>query len=458
MPTKMIACPHCGAMNSDRKQTCFECREDLQAPKPAVPARFSAPKAAAPSSFAPTPAPLATPMPAAPPVEAPDISATEAPAPTPAPIQRVSAAARNVAKQTTAEILEMRTRPIVFGVRLRERAQFYRQLQHLIKSGIPVGMALNYLEQSVAPGLRPMTREMTSLVQSGGMLSDGMARHTATFPEWEVSMVMAGEKGGTLTESMEAIADALEAEMQLRSGLVWRMLPIFGVIGFFVPTMLIVAGTTAISKAMETGGEQAAMGAAVALVISALVRTLQVFLACCLIFAAWRIWGRSRRGARIQQAIISRLPLIGPILQNTMRLRFARVLGALWNAGLSPMESLETAGRAVGNPALVLRIKDLLPRLSQGAPLSEIIAETNLFRPESLYLVQSGETSGTIGASLEKVAEYYELEVNEQLRTLPERLQIIMYVLISLGVGYMAVKVWGGYASQLMGIMDEIGK
>jgi len=422
MQTKMIACPFCGAANSERKQVCYQCQQNLVAEKAATTATASprAPKAEA----APSPAP-----------PAPMIDATTAPVrdatppPTPAPHA---------------------PRKLMLTARLSHRAQMYRQLQNLLKTGISVGQCLNFLESNIPPFLRPMVHDMAQTVQTGERLSKAMSRYYSVFPDWEVSMVQAAETGGTLPEAMETIANTLEEEMLLRSQTWVKMMPLAGTGLTFILTILIVV-------AVGNPAVQGNVSAVMASVGMAVLHLGAMLLAGLLLWRAWRIWGATRQGARIQQAIITRLPLIGAILHNTMRLRFTRVLAALWRAGVSPIESLETAARASGSPDLRNRATEQVPILTKGGQLSTVLSNLRLYPQEAVYLVSTGETAGGIAESLDKVAEYLELQLTEQLRLLPMRVQMVFYAILVPAIGYFVIHFWVSYYGAAMEGLNSAG-
>lgn len=409
MQTRMITCPHCGAANSERKTECYECRKALRTPGEAAALR----KAEAPK----------TPQRALLPDE-----------------QLAARAPANPA----AERKTYRA-PGIIGVTLRQRVQIYRQLHSLLKAGIPIGLAFNYLEANVAKYLRPMVHDIGECAQQGIPVSTSMARYHSVFPEWEVNLVRAAEKAGTLPDAMLNISERLEAEMELRYQLRSKLLPLQGTALMFILTILIVMSASQIAGQISN---------VVPVLTNVGFRFLGIVTAIILFINAWRFWVRSPRGARVSQAIVSRLFLIGPIIQNQMRYRFVQVLGAMWKAGVSPLESLECAARASNNPYLIHRIAEQMNRFGEGATLSEILAATKAFPDEILYMVRSGEESGQVAESLERVSEYIRIELEAQVKTLPARVQFVMYLVIGIAVGWLVISFWTHYFNNLLTFMQ----
>jgi len=408
MATKMIICPRCGTENSERKQRCFACETPLGAARPSRAGRE------APNSVAAAAKPALV---GSRPARAPRDPATR-------PIARG---------------------PGIIGVTLKQRVQMYRQLEHLLKAGISVGQSLMYLQDNVARYLRPMVKDMANSAHRGEQIWKTMARYHSVFPEWETNVVRAAEMGGNLPEAMAGIAETLEMEMEMRYQVGVKLLPLIATFFVFILVILIVV--------MVGHAQQGNLNSVFNQLGYAFLRFISIVAAIILLRSAWRVYTRSPRGARVAQAIVSHMPLIGPILHLQMQYRFMQVLGALWRGGVPPMESLECAARASNNSHLKHRVNDQLKRLGEGATLSEVLAATRIFPREIIYMVQSGETSGAVSESLDRVAQYIRMELDAQLKTLPVRAQLVMYVLIGVPVAVFIIWFWSSYYGSLLGGM-----
>ena len=401
MPAKMIPCPQCGAANSERKEKCFECQQPLgtvkRTPRTQTDARKTKGKLRLPDDILSIPAVIAKRRPLA--------------------------------------------GPGLIGVTLRQRVQMFRQLEHLIKAGIPLGLSLNYLQDNVAKYLRPMVKDMAEFVQAGGLLSQAMGRYQSIFADWEINLIRAAEKGGNLPEAMASIAQTLEMEMEMRTQVGVKLLPVKATCWVFALVVMIVL---AVSNVAGLDGTMTALA-------QVIMRFFAIVVGFILLKNAWRYYSRSRRGARVAQQVVARMPLIGSIMHLQMQYRFMQVLGALWKAGVSPMDALESAARASGNRLLMYRVADQLQRLGEGAMLAEILETTRIFSPEILYLIRTGETSGAVGESLERVAEYIRVELDAQVKTLPMRAQLVMYAIIAPAVALFVIWFYSRYFA-LMGL------
>jgi len=388
MPTKMIGCPHCGTPNSEKKHICHHCRREIQPAAPVKkPAQRIAPIAAAP--------------------RAGQMPAIRAPRP-----------------------------------KLQQRAQFYRQMQAQLYAGIPPGICLNNIRQGIAPALRAMVQDMAQATQEGARLSAAMARYPHVFPEWELSLVHAGETAGTLPESMAGIAEMLEAEFELRSqtnAKTWHLRATAFIMALVI--CVVIRARQVLPLLMESE-ETYTIAEVLRMFLPAVYVFLVILLGWFILLNTLRLLANTPRGARILRPVFFRLPLIGPILAGALRLRFLRVLGSLWGAGVAPREALETAARASDDPGLMHRVAPQFEGLGQGMTLGAVLAATRYFPREVMYLVNTGEASGSIPEMLRTVSEYIKGDLDSKLKALPMRAQLILYAVMVPITGYLVITTW----------------
>ncbi|HEY3415763.1 MAG TPA: type II secretion system F family protein, partial [Armatimonadota bacterium] len=413
----MKPCPHCGTENSENKHICYHCQLEITPrPEPETPVNKRLLR------------PRMLPQPQVPQRE---LTAGEVITPKPVPVPAEAPKPKQRAKASA-----------FWGATLAQRAQFYRQMQSLLKSGIPIGLALGYLEQNIAFNLRPLVRDITQHVQGGGQLSEAMARYPNIFPDWEVSLVVAAEKGGTMPEAMRDVADTLEMEMQLRHEVNGKTLHLKFTAGMAVLVMLILGG---VHFSIIAGG----MSGVLARLQTVAIEFLLILAAGFGLVMGWRSAMRTRQGARFGYGFSSRIPLLGPIIKNMMRIRFVRVLGALWHAGVAPVQALEMAAHASGNQHVINQVDGVLASISQGATLSDALAPTHVLPPEAMYLLQSGEMSGSVPEALNNVAEYIRMDLESQVKTLPAKAQMIMYLILGPLIGWIVISFYVGYFTQI---------
>jgi type II secretory pathway component PulF len=366
------------------------------------------------------------------------------------PLVLVEQAAAASAPEPTAPVIPAGPASAV-SASLDQRMTIYQKLHQMLTAGIPTGMSLNYLEHTIAPSLRPMARELIGCVQGGGLLSKAMARYPRVFPAWEVAMIAASEKAGSLSATMGELADFLYLEKDLRSQLRSRLL--MAQATFFVLIFVVIIAIT--SPIYFAGLKETPQGAALARMLAAylgyvLVRYLLVLVAGAVPVLLWKQWAKTSRGAQITQLLFFYIPLIGPMVRNTIRLRFTRALRALWNAGVPPIDALESAGFATGDGRLIRRIGDRLQLLGKGTSLSHVLGPLRLFTKEMMYLIQTGETTGSMVDSMDRINTYVEDEMHTQMRLLPYAAYGLLLFLMCPIVLWLVVQVWGRFYTRII--------
>ncbi len=324
---------------------------------------------------------------------------------------------------------------------LKQRIQMYRQFHSLLKAGIPLVLTMSYIEKNISYTIKPAMREIGTAIEKGGLLSEQAVNYPAIFAEWEISMIIAGERSGNLPEVMDEISTQLEIELLMKteiSSKTWH-LKATAVVTILVGLIL--------SNLMNGGGAILNM-----LFSSALTTCLIVGVIIAAIVLTKRFTA-TKAGGIVAYNVMSRMPMYGPILKNQSILRFVNVLSAMVHAGIGPIESLQTAANATGNQVIIARAQESSKRLGSGESLTDVVKSMNMLPPETIYLIKTGEDSGSLVEALKKTGEYIQMELTNQVKTMPAKLMLLVYFFISFVVGYILVVGYQQYAIFLNSLM-----
>jgi len=444
MESKMVPCPNCGAGNSPKKRICFNCQQELSGAEQSASAAHGAKQIPVPetgSLHASKTTALPANATAAPSIRTNTIAAWQ---------NAVQHQRRKLADLTGTPSPGLQTRrPLLaasalFGATLRERVQFFRQLHSMLKAGIPLTQSLHFLQTNVSRIFRPVARDIAENVSQGIPLSSVMTRYANLFPDWEVNIVQAAELSGSLPEVIEEIAINQEAEMRLRSRVFSVMIPMIATVAFAILVGLILHGLA---------NQHGSIPQIMHILVRAGLTFVVIVIVVILLIRLWRVAARTRIGAFVINSVITGIPLLGTIMRNMMRIRFARVLAALWDAGVSPMASVLSAARASGNLPAIYRARYEVPRLGEGATLVEVLEAVRMFPRDAMHIIRTGETSGSLPDSLRKVAEYYQIDLDAQMDTLPSKVIIWYYLIIVPIIGYFIFQFYTGYGKSLGDLM-----
>ncbi len=324
-----------------------------------------------------------------------------------------------------------------------QRVTFFRELATLVNSGVSIGEGLSILQTRPGrPELRAAIADAAKRVSYGERFSDVMAEHPKMFSALNLAMIAAGEEGGRLDEMLNEVADYLEKEQELR-----RMLSR----ETFYPKVLIGAVILIpLIAQMVIAGVMAGVGAAMAVGLKALAGYLVFFLALAALWFAYSKYRETDQGAQnIDRAKLS-IPVLGAVISQLAWAKICRAIGALYKAGLSPAQALELAGPASGNRALEATLTQAIPHVQKGVPLSEALTKSGYIPDLPLRMLQTGEKTGDIDATMEKVAEHFEAQSRTSIQRMAILIVPIAVVIMGVVVLLMAASAYGGYFDALL--------
>ncbi len=324
-----------------------------------------------------------------------------------------------------------------------QRVTFFRELATLVNSGVSIGEALSILQtRPGSPELRAAINDAAKRVSHGERFSEVMAKHPKVFSALNLAMIAAGERGGRLDAMLNEVADYLEKEQELR-----RMLSR----ETFYPKILVGAAIfIPLIAQMVIAGVMIGVGAAIVVGLKALAGYLVFFLVIAALWFAYRKYRETDQGAQnIDRAKLS-LPVLGAVISQLAWAKICRAIGALYKAGLTTAQALELAGPASGNRALQATLTKAIPHVQRGVPLSEALTKGGYIPDLPLRMLQTGEKTGDIDATMEKVAEHFEAQSRTSIQRMAILIVPIAVVIMGVVVLLMAASAYGGYFNSLL--------
>ncbi|GII24534.1 type II secretion system F family protein [Planosporangium mesophilum] len=328
---------------------------------------------------------------------------------------------------------------------LKDLAVFARQFATMTASGMSLLRALAVLEdQAAKASLKKAVGEVRADIESGVSLSAAMARHDTVFPTLMVAMIRAGETGGFLDSALERLAVTFEKDATLRGKiksaltypvivLAFTALMITGVLVFIVP---IFEGMFS-----KLGGELPLPTRILVTASHSLVWSGPLLLAVAVVgVVALRRALRTRPTVRLAfDRLKLRMPVFGPLFTKIAVSRFARNLGTLLGVGVPMMQALDVVGATTGNAVITAAMADLQSSVRDGQPMSASLGRHPVFPRMVTQMIEVGEESGQLSQMLDKVADFYDREVDSAAESLTASIEPIMVVVMGTVVGSMVV-------------------
>ena len=316
----------------------------------------------------------------------------------------------------------------------------FRQLATMVGAGMSLFQSLGELERNTSnPHLRQVLRDVLGQVQTGGRLSDALAKYPAVFSDLVVGIVAAAENSGKLDTMLKTLAQYLEDERQLdqliRRETLYPKILLGALLVIPVIAALVIGGLH-----LATMGNFAL---AVSLVAMCGLGAVGVTVAGVLLA---RVYRQSKAGNRALDALKLRLPLIGKVAHRFAVARLSRALAAMYQSGLPLPQSLLLAGRASGNTVIADAMARLSADLRDGrvTKVSEGFAASGLFPSMVVQMVSTGEQTGNFDTMLDKVAEYYEDEAQTTSKQLAYTAVPIAVLIFGAVVLLLAVTFYSG--------------
>jgi type IV pilus assembly protein PilC len=337
----------------------------------------------------------------------------------------------------------------LFGIGLKDLAIFSRQFSTMVNSGLSLVRTLSILEQqTVNKRLREITAQVRADVEAGRPLSDAMSKHPRAFSSLYVNMVKAGETGGVLDEVLDRVATYLEKEQALRSKIRSAMvypllLTVAALGGLFFMTIVILPQFENLFR--ELGGSGTLpLPTQIAIAVSAGIRRYwYIGLAVAVVLAyVLRRYLQTPGGRQRYDRFKLKMPVLGELNRKIVVARFTRTLGTLIASGVPIMQSLEVVSRAIDNTVIGQAIEAVRASIREGQTIAIPLQFSGVFPPMVVQMAKVGEETGQLEQMLEKVADFYDVEVETTVASLTSLLEPLLIIFMGVIVGAMVIALY----------------
>ncbi len=343
-------------------------------------------------------------------------------------------------------------------VKTKDLAVFSRQFATMIDAGLTMLRALTIMaDQSENPELCKVLRAVKQDVEAGNSLSAAFAKAPETFPPLMVSMTRAGEAGGFLDVSMQQIADNFEADVKLRGKIkaaltypiVVFCLAILMCIGLLIFVVPVFEGM------FETLGGELPLPTKILVFLSDALRFLLPILIVATMAGVW-VWRKYHHTDRVRNVVDPlklRIPVFGKLFQKLALARFARNLGTLLSSGVPILQSLDIVSETTGSVVISRALDQVGESVRRGESIAGPLAQHEVFPSMVVQMIASGEEAGAIDQMLNKIAEFYDAEVEATTEALTALIEPLMIAFLGAVVGSMIIALY----MPIFKIFDLIG-
>jgi Type II secretory pathway, component PulF len=344
-------------------------------------------------------------------------------------------------------------------VKLTDITVFTRQFATMINSGVAMVRSLHILsEQTKSPRLKRIVEDLKARVEAGNSLSESMAKHPEVFDKLYVGMVRAGEAGGVLDEVLLRVASFLESsnklQQQVKSAMTYPIVVCVMAVGIFVAMLVFILPVFADMFA-QMGAKLPAYTQFLIDLSNIVAGPIGVAIAAgaALIGFVFRRWSRTDHGRHFLDKHVLEVPILGAVVQKVAVARFTRTLGTLLRSGVPLLSSLEIVRDSAGNMIVSGAVEDVRQAVREGEGITRPLEKADIFPPMVTQMISIGEETGAIDAMLEKVADFYDEEVEAAVKSLTSLLEPLMMAGIGILVGSIVV----GMYLPIFTIINQVG-
>ena len=362
-----------------------------------------------------------------------------------APDQRAAIARLREKRLSVTEIKPSAGKKKIKGsVKSNDVVMFSRQLSTLVSAGVPIVQGLTILEeQAENPAFQAVVGALRVDIEAGLSIADGMKKHPTAFTELYVAMIRAGEVGGILDTILERLSGFLEAsealKAKVKSALMYPTV-VFSVAGLI--TIFLIVFVIPIFKDIF-GGFNAELPFITQVIIdlSDFLRQKSIILIPVLGLAGWGAnkWRKTPKGIARVDDISLKVPVFGILLKKVAIAKFTRTLGTLIKSGVPILQGLETVAKTAGNKTIEKAIMQSYDSIKEGGRIADPLKRSGIFPPMVIQMISVGEETGGLDNMLNKIADFYDQEVDTAVKGLTSMIEPLIMVVLGVVIGTIVI-------------------
>ncbi len=324
-------------------------------------------------------------------------------------------------------------------------ASFTRRLATMIDTGLPLTESLSLLEKQEKGKLQTIIADLLQSIEGGESLTAALKKHRDVFGDIYIASISAGEEAGVLEKVLAQLADTLEKRQEfvgkVKGAMIYPVIILTGMGGviFIVVTFVIPKMASLYSEFNTKLPWETRVLMAIANLSGVIIWLLPLSLAIGVMF--WKILMRRQEMRYRFDEVKLRFPIIGPLVKTTLITNIVRTLGMMVSAGVPLIDSVETVGRSAGNLVYKRALTRIAQRIEKGFPLSESMREQMIFPDLLVEMIATGEQTGKLDTILFRLAHFFEVEADQQVKTLTSAIEPLIMIVLGVGVGFLVFAV-----------------
>jgi type IV pilus assembly protein PilC len=361
--------------------------------------------------------------------------------------QRIVPAANRIRQK--GQGLEMEIKIPGFGAKVKGKdvVIFTRQFATMIDAGLPLVQALDILcKQHENKAFRKVLSGVKETVETGGTLAEGLAKFPKVFDDLYVNMVAAGENGGILDIILERLSVHMEKSMKLKREVKTAMIYPAVVVSaaILVTAVLLIFVIPTFAELFNDFGSALPLPTQIVINLSNFAVAWWYLIAGAggITLGVLVRFIKTERGKEIVHPLALKLPIFGNIIRKVAVARFTRTLGTMLSSGVPILEALNICSRTAGNKVVEREVQRARVSISEGKSMVEPLSRSEVFPPMVVQMIAVGESTGAMDAMLQKIADFYEDEVDNAVTAMKQLIEPLMILVLGVIIGGLVVAMY----------------
>ncbi|MDX2454769.1 type II secretion system F family protein [Desulfosarcina sp.] len=329
----------------------------------------------------------------------------------------------------------------------RDVILFCRQFSTMIDAGLPIIQCMDILHaQQENATFKKMLKSIKEQVESGATLADSLKKYPQQFDDLFVNMVSAGEAGGILDTILRRLSAYMEKAARLKS-------QVKGAMTYPIVTMIIAVAVVAVILVFVIPVFQQMfddMGGALPPITQIVVAMSEfvkskihwIVIGIVIFIFAFKKYYKTEKGHKMVDATVLKLPVFGLLIRKVSVAKFTRTMGTMLSSGVAILEALDIVAKTSGNKTVEQAIYTVRSGIAEGRTMADPLAESGVFPAMVCQMISVGESTGALDAMLEKIADFYEEEVDQAVDNLTSLIEPFMLVFLGVVIGTLVVAMY----------------
>ncbi|VFQ46989.1 type II secretion system F family protein [Desulfoluna butyratoxydans] len=324
---------------------------------------------------------------------------------------------------------------------------FARQFSTMIDAGLPIIQCLEILlNQQENPTFKKVIKEIKGDVEGGQTFAAALKKHPKLFDDLFVNMVAAGEAGGILDIILRRLSNYMEKMMKLKRQVKGAMTyPIVTmVIAVLVVAVILVFVIPSFTTMFSDFGAALPLPTQVVINMSEFVRGKILYILTGIVLAviAYKQFGKTVKGRKVLDRTFLKIPVFGILIRKVAVSKFTRTMGTMLNSGVAILDALDIVAKTSGNVVIEESIYEVRAGISEGRTMADPLVESGIFPSMVCSMIAVGESTGALDTMLEKIADFYDDEVDQAVENLTSLIEPFMLVFLGVVIGGLVVAMY----------------